>query len=66
MKKVAITLLAGAGALFAGSASASDMFTSSGYANPDLVQPVRTVCNEYGRCYNSRGNSRVIAPGFLL
>jgi len=60
MKKVAITLLAGVGALLAGGASASDMFTSSGYANPDLVQPVRMVCNEYGRCYNTRGNSRVI------
>jgi hypothetical protein len=60
MKKVAIALLAGAGALFAGSVSASDFYTSSGYANSDLAQPVRMVCNENGRCYNTRGGSRVI------
>jgi hypothetical protein len=61
MKKLAVTLLAGAGALFVGSANASDFYTSSsGYSNPDLLQPVRMVCNDDGRCYRTRGNSRVI------
>jgi hypothetical protein len=59
MKKLAITLLAGVGALFVGSANASDIYTSSAYTNPDLVQPVRMVCNDDG-CYSTRGRSRVI------
>jgi hypothetical protein len=59
MKKIAITLLASAGALFVGSANASDIYTSE-YSNPDLMQPVRMVCNEDGRCYRTRGGSRVI------
>jgi hypothetical protein len=60
MRKLAVTLLAGAGALFAGSANATDIYTSSEYVNPDLVQPVRTVCDEDGRCYRTRGGKRVI------
>jgi hypothetical protein len=60
MRKLAITLLAGAGALFVGSANASDIYTSTEYTNSDLVQPVRMVCNEDGRCYNTRGGRRVI------
>jgi hypothetical protein len=58
MRKLAIALLAGAGAL--GSANASDIYTSSEYTNSDLLQPVRMVCNEDGRCYRTRGRSRVI------
>jgi hypothetical protein len=53
-------LLAGSGALFAGSASAADFYTSGGYANSDLLQEVRMVCDDGGRCYRTRGGSRVI------
>jgi len=60
MTKLAIALLAGAGALFVGSAKASDIYVSGEYANSDLVQQVRLVCNEDGRCYRTRGGSRVI------
>jgi hypothetical protein len=61
MRRLAITLLAGAGALCVGSAaSATDIYTSSGYANPDLVQQVRLVCRENGRCYRTGGGGRVI------
>ncbi len=61
MKKIAITLFAGAAALFAGSASAADFYTSSEYVASDvpLVQPVRMICNEDGRCYRTRGDRRV-------
>ena len=59
MRKIAVTLLAGAGALFAGSASASDIYTSSEYTNSDLVQQVRLICDDSGRCYRS-GGSRVV------
>jgi hypothetical protein len=60
MRLLAIGLLAGVGALSAGSASASDIYTSSEYTNPDLVQQVRLVCDDNGRCYRTRGGSRVI------
>jgi len=60
MKSLAIALLAGAAALSAGSARASDVYVSDGYANPDLVQQVRLVCDEYGNCYRTRGGARVI------
>ena len=59
MRKIAIGLLAGAGALLAGSANASDIYTSSEYTNPDVIQQVRMVCDDSGRCYRSR-ESRVI------
>ena len=60
MRKIAIGLLAGAGALLTGSANASDVYTTSEYANSDLVQQVRMVCDDSGRCYRTRGGSRVI------
>lgn len=62
MKKIVLTMLAGAGALFAGNANAADFYTSGEYASSDLplVQPVRMVCNEDGRCYRIRGDRRVI------
>ncbi|MGZ5873966.1 MAG: hypothetical protein ACXWKP_17835 [Bradyrhizobium sp.] len=60
MRKLAIALLAGTGALFVGSANASDIYTSSEYTNSDLLQPVRLICNEDGRCYRTRGGRRVI------
>ena len=60
MKTLAIALLAGAAALSAGAAKASDIIVSEGYANPELVQQVRMVCDEYGNCYRSRGGAQVI------
>jgi len=60
MRKLTIALLAGAGALFVGGANASDIYTSSEYTNSDLLQPVRLVCDDSGRCFNTRGRSRVI------
>src|SRR4029434_8307189 len=60
MRKLTIALLAGAGALCVGSASASDIYTSSEYTNSDLLQPVRLVCDDSGRCYRTRGGRRVI------
>jgi hypothetical protein len=60
MRTLAIALLAGAGALSVGSASASDIYTSSEYTNSDLVQQVRLVCDDNGNCYRTRGGRRVI------
>jgi hypothetical protein len=61
MKTFTIALLAGVGAFAAASgAKASDIYTSSEYTNPDLVQQVRLVCDDSGRCYRTRGGARVI------
>jgi hypothetical protein len=60
MRKMAIGLLAGAGTLLSGAANASDIYSSTGYSNSDLVQQVRMVCDEDGRCYRTRGGTRVI------
>ena len=65
MRKIAIGLLAGAGALLTGSANASDVYTSSEYTNSDLIQQVRMVCDDNGRCYRTRGDSRVIVRDFI-
>ncbi len=61
MRKLTIALLAGAGALFIFFFSySSEIYTSSEYTNSDLLQQVRLVCDDSGRCYRSRGGSRVI------
>jgi len=60
MRALAIALLAGAASLSVGSARASDIYTSSEYTSPDLVQQVRLVCDDAGNCYRTRGGSRVI------
>jgi len=60
MRRSAIALMAGVSALsFGGSAKAVDLSAGNEYANPALVQ-VRLVCDEDGRCYRTRGGSRVI------
>lgn len=61
MRTFTIALLAGVGALAAaGGAKAADISTTSEYINPDLVQQVRLVCDDAGRCYHTRGGARVI------
>jgi spermidine/putrescine-binding protein len=61
MKTFTIALLAGVGALSAATgAKAADVYTTSEYMNPDLIQEVRMVCDEDGNCYRSRSRSRVI------
>jgi hypothetical protein len=60
MKKLAISLMAGAGALLATSAFAAPL--SNGItALPDSnIEQVRMVCNENGRCWRERSQRRVI------
>jgi len=61
MRTFAIAFMAGVGALsLAGAAKAADFYSSSEYTNPVVVQQVRLVCDEDGRCYRTRGGSRVI------
>jgi len=61
MKTFAIALMAGVGALSVGSAArATDIVSTTEYSNPALVEQVRLVCDEDGRCYRTRGHTRVI------
>jgi len=61
MKTFTIALLAGVGALAAGSgAKAADLYTTGEYASPDLMQEVRLVCDDAGNCYRTNGGARVI------
>lgn len=61
MRTFTIALLAGVGALAAASgAKAADLYTTSEYTSPDLIQEVRLVCDDAGNCYRTRGGSRVI------
>lgn len=63
MRKLAITLLAGAGLLAGvGGASAADTFVRSDiYTDGDAgLTQVRMVCDEYGRCWNDRSRRRVV------
>jgi len=61
MKTFTIALLAGVGALAAATgAKAADVYTTSEYTNPELIQQVRLVCDDAGRCYRTRGGARVV------
>ncbi|MDQ8730343.1 hypothetical protein [Bradyrhizobium sp. LHD-71] len=59
MMKFAVPILAGAAALVAGSAQAAPLSpTAPGFDNG--IENVRTVCDEYGRCWRDRGSRRTI------
>jgi len=58
MRKLTLTLLAGAGALIASSAYAADEI-QIGDSSP-LLHQARLVCNDTGRCWDTRGDRRVI------
>ena len=61
MRQFTVALLAGAGAIFASGAVAAPMTNGiSGVKAGSDIEHVRTVCNENGRCYRSRGARRVI------
>ena len=58
MRKLTLTLLAGAGALIASSAYAADEI-QIGDSSP-LLHQARLVCNDAGQCWNTRSDRRVI------
>ncbi len=59
MNKLVVSLLAGAGALVAGSAQAAPL-SPVAPALDNGIENVRMVCDEYGRCWRERGPRRVI------
>lgn len=60
MKNVVISLAIGAGTLFASGANAAPLAASALLMPDNGVENVRMVCDEYGRCFRSRGGRRVI------
>jgi hypothetical protein len=58
MRKLTLTLLAGAGALIASSAYAAEEI-HIGDSSP-LLHQARLVCNDAGQCWRTRGDRRVI------
>ena len=61
MRTFTIALLAGVGALAAATgAKAADIYTTSEYTNPELIQQVRLVCDDAGNCYRTHSGARVI------
>jgi hypothetical protein len=54
MKKIAIVLLAGSGALLAHSAMAADISTTGVGISEPGVEQVRLVCDDFGQCYRTR------------
>ena len=60
MKKLAISLMAGAGALLATSAFAAPLSNGITMLPASNIEQVRMVCNENGRCWRERSQRRVI------
>jgi hypothetical protein len=60
LKNAAISLALGAGALFVSGANAAPLGASALMLPDNGIENVRMVCDEYGRCYRSRGARRVI------
>jgi hypothetical protein len=60
MYKAIISLAAGASALFATAASAAPLSNGIAVVPDNGIENVRMVCNEYGRCWQERGQRRVI------
>lgn len=60
MKNVIVSLAIGAGALFASGANAAPLSNGVSIMPENGIENVRLVCDDYGRCYRTRGGRRVI------
>ena len=60
MNKIALSFAVSATALFATAATAAPLAVNPSVAADNHIQNVRMVCNENGRCWRERGESRVI------
>ena len=66
MKKLILPLAIGAGAvaLFASAASAAPLSNGLSVMPDNGIENVRMVCDEFGRCYRTRGGSRVYGDSY--
>ena len=61
MTKFALVLVTSAGVFAANNAFAADVFVREGqYLPAEAATPVPMVCDDYGRCYRTRGSRRVV------
>ena len=60
MKNVVISLAIGVGALLSSGAHAAPLSITPLMLPDNGVQSVRLVCDDYGRCYRTRGGRRVV------
>ena len=60
MKNVVISLAIGAGALLSSGANAAPLAVSPSLLPESGIENVRLVCDEFGRCYRTRGGQRVV------
>jgi hypothetical protein len=60
MKNVVISLAIGVGALLSSGANAAPLSVSPSVLPDNGVENVRLVCDDYGRCYRTRGGRRVV------
>ena len=60
MKNVVVSLAIGVGALLSSGANAAPISVSPSVLSDNGVEHVRLVCDEYGRCYRTRGGRRVV------
>lgn len=64
MKILIAALTLGAGALLASPTHAAPISVNSSIQPDSGIQQVRLVCDEFGRCYRSRGPRVVIQQGY--
>ena len=60
MRTFAVSLFAGAAALVAGSAAQAAPLSPVAPTLDSGIEKVRTVCDDFGRCWRDRGSRRVI------
>jgi hypothetical protein len=60
MKSLIVSLAIGAGALLSSGANAAPLSISPSVLPDNGIENVRLVCDDYGRCYRTRGGRRVV------
>lgn len=64
MRKLILPLAIGASALFASAVSAAPLSNRLAVIPDNGIENVRLVCDEFGRCYRTRGGSRVYGDSY--
>ena len=64
MKNVISCVAIGVGALLSSGANAAPLQVSPSVLPDNGVENVRLVCDEYGRCYNTRRGRRVVVQEY--
>lgn len=60
MKNLVVSFAIGVGALLSSGANAAPLAVSPSVLPDNGIENVRMVCDQYGRCYRTRGGRRVV------